>query len=1014
MLDINKYRLNLYELLYKQPLCNYRIIKDAQYKMKVLFVGDRDKAIETYKTIFWASQYPNCRLEMTYSGSYEDTDYVSDFFDDADRFPAFNEYIEKGYAEKLLYSNTEDNLWDSDFRYIIIATGDAYKDWEYLVNLENVYGNNTNLKENDVILAVYNDGLADKFTNINWDKVSKNITICQFEKSEEQINRSELKRIAANMNLAYSVLYDQRLNIKSNLAEFDKLCREEFDFVNTNQYDADSSYASAVSISTKLSYCIEYMKTSNVEGKNSENDAIQILSDAIIKNSHLYQLLYYWEHRRWNAYMVMRGYRQPKSDEWNYVYSDNKKSSDIDHKLHVCLCESGKQLNTDMDKPSFWKSIKKNLEPLDYVSYRCNLIAENKTKELQKSIYIKYSFINSILFKDLKDTIENLFAEVGNANDDYKRCYEYFMQLSEVQSNENIIDSMMQMNSELNIVITRNKHIDFFKYDAQLVQLIPFSLWYGKKYSEVFVFSNGIAANDVIIPTMLYAKKAYFVLDNNLEKYRNVVCRYFKTRGSNTEAEFITYEDMLKIVDSKTIDEYVITGEEENKEDFLTRKRDVVNLRYDVKNNKINYQNIFVGLNSQNISVREFIQLQGGDIQEEFRDTLPRKTYAEYEKLFWDYSRIKKIGNYQYVPWNKVIKIFTKDSRLAGEKIHIEQKRISLGFSEHKTIYVCDKIISQENYVNNMLDSFLISLNDYHLISNYSVIVEEENIHIRFLTYHKEICEIVESYDVQDVDCKVTKLAIGNKNIQIDNLIVQSSKKFVVTFENCKNRYEFKIQYYEELLKELKKLGAIYGYEVKDGLLQSVTVKDMRIILNLFEKEGDIFEKITYHCFRNSAYFYDVRNGVYFYWNRDSYDNAQQQKKLKKMVEEFAKNDIAGLIDADKFCSLHNQVYDTEDNMDYEKTQVSNEIDVIATRGMQTYFVSCKAASEIVMGYELEISNHSKNAGAIPVLCSAKKKEDNSDAIISRAKEVEQIMLLGRDELMEQRDFNKEIGSILL
>ena len=57
----------------------------------------------------------------------------------------------------------------------------------------------------------------------------------------------------------------------------------------------------------------------------------------------------------------------------------------------------------------------------------------------------------------------------------------------------------------------------------------------------------------------------------------------------------------------------------------------------------------------------------------------------------------------------------------------------------------------------------------------------------------------------------------------------------------------------------------------------------MRIICNLFEKEGDIFEKITYHRFRNSAYFYDVRNGVYFYWNRNSYDNAQQQEKnLKK------------------------------------------------------------------------------------------------------------------------------------
>lgn len=1010
MLDINKYRLNLYELLYKQPLCNFKIAKDGMDKMKVLFIGDKDKAIETYKTMFWASQYPNCRLEMTYYGSYIDTEYVAGYFGDIDRFPAYDDYVKNGYAEKLIYSNDKDKLCNSDSRYIIIATDDAYKDWEYLVNLEDKYGENDS-EENKVVLAVYNDGLADKFTSLNWDKVAKNVTICQFENSEEQINESELKRIAANMNLAYSMMYDQRLNIESNLAEFDKLCREEFDFADTNKYDADSSYASAVSISMKLSYCIEYMMTSEAGVKNN-NDGIQILSEAIIKNSDLYKSLYYWEHRRWNAYMVMRGYRQPKNEEWDFVYSDNKKSSDIDSKLHVCLCESGKQLNSDMDKPSFWKSIKKNLEPLDYVSYRCNLIAENKTKELQKSIYNKYSFINSVLFRDLKENIENLFAEVGNANDDYKKSYEYYMQLPEVQSNKTIKNSMEQMNRELNVVITRNKHVDFFKYDAQLVQLIPFVLWYGKKYSEVFVFSNGVAASDVIIPTILYAKKAYFVSDKNTDKYKNVVCRYFKTRGNNTEPEFITYQEMLRIVEEKTIDEYVITGEGENKEEFLTRKREVVNLRYDVKNNKINYQNIFVGLNSQNISVREFIQLQGGDIQEEFRDTLPRKTYAEYESLFWKFSRTKQIGNYRYVPWNKVIKIFTKDSRLEGGKIHINQECINLDISEHKTIYVCDKIIPLENYVNNMLDSFLISMSDYCLIGNYSVMLEEDNIHICFLTYHKEICDIVESYEGQDVDCNVAKLALENKNLQRDNLITQSSKKFIIAYENCKNNYEFKIQYYEELLKELKKFGAIYGYEVENGLLRSVTVKDMRIICNLFEKEGDIFEKITYHRFRNSAYFYDVRNGVYFYWNRNSYDNAQQQKKLKKMVEETASNDIAGLIDADTFCLLHNKVYGAGDNNNYKKTQVSNEIDVIATRGMQAYFVSCKAASEIIMGYELEISNHSKNAGAIPVLCSAKKKEDNSDAIISRAKEVEQIMLFGRDELMEQGRFNMEMELI--
>ena len=103
----------------------------------------------------------------------------------------------------------------------------------------------------------------------------------------------------------------------------------------------------------------------------------------------------------------------------------------------------------------------------------------------------------------------------------------------------------------MNVVIIRNKHIDFFKYDAQLVKLIPFVIWYGRKYSEVFVFSKGIAANDVIIPTLLYAKQAYFVSDTVVDKYKMVIKRYFEERGDNTKVQFISYDEMLKLVDKE-------------------------------------------------------------------------------------------------------------------------------------------------------------------------------------------------------------------------------------------------------------------------------------------------------------------------------------------------------------------------------------------------------------------------------------------------------------------------------
>lgn len=1007
MLDINRYRLNLYSLLYKNPLCEYMIkLENGSNRMNVMFIGDKEKAVETYKTMFWASQYPGSMLHMTYCGEAEEIDYVKEIFEDKVMFPALAEYLEKGYAEKLDYIDDNGILTDTRYHCIIIATGDAYKDWELLVKLESVYGNSSD-SGNQVMLAVYNDGLADKLASLNWDKVSKNVNIIQFEMSDQQIKSSDLKRVAANMNLAYSLMYDQRLNIDSNLKEFDNMCNEEFEIINSDKYDADSSYASAVSISSKLAYCLEYSKENGLDMEYNGNKAVSILTTAIAQNNDLYKQLYYWEHKRWNAYMVMRGYRQPQKEEWDFVYSHGNKNVDIKRKLHVCLCESGKQLNQDMNKPSFWKSIKNKLDPLDYVSYSCNLIASNKAKEIENNIYSKYSFLNGILFKELKESIENLFLDVGNANDDFRRTYNFYLQLPEVQSNRIIREQFEQLNEEMNVVIIRNKHIDFFKYDAQLVKLIPFVIWYGRKYSEVFVFSKGIAANDVIIPTLLYAKQAYFVSDNVTDKYKMVVKRYFEERGDNTKVQFISYNEMLELVDNKSIDNYVITGDGEEKEDFISKKNKVVNVRYDIKKNEIKNR-IFVGLNNQSISVREFIRLQGGDVQAEYRDTLSRKTYAEYEKLFWNFSETRNSGTYKYIPWNKVIKIFTEDSRQKNGVIQIENKNVILTANNKNMIYVCNICIAQEKYLNNLLDNFLITLCDYHLIGNFNVVLKDKNVNIQFITYHKEICEIIESYQKQDAECIIADLVIGKKNLNRNDLILQYSKDFCIAIDKSKNRNEFRAQYYEPLLKELKSLGAIYNYHVKDGMLISVLIKDMRIILNLFEKEGDIFEKIVYHRFRNSAFFDDVRNGVYFYWNRDTYDRTSQQKKLKNMIDDISKADIVGLIDADTFCEVHNKVYSTE-IFDYDKSQVSNEIDVIATRGMQAYFVSCKAASDIVMGYELEIANHAKNAGAVPVLCTSKKLSNNSDAVLSRASEVDKIVFISKDELMEQNSFNNQI-----
>lgn len=1016
MLETNKYILNLYEMVYNNPMCDYATIIDNEERtqINVLFIGSQVKAVETYKTLFWASQYPDSILNMTFMGEQSEIDYVKATFGDTAQFPALEEYIQNGYANELQYI-VRDNfgtgleIVNNDYSYIIIATGDAYLDWEYLIKLEGLCGNNSE-KSSKVLISVYNDGLDEKLAKINRDKLSKNVSIVQFEKSEEDIEKSNLRRIAANINLAYSVMYDERLNVKNNIEEFHSLCKEEFDVIDTQKYNADSSYACAVHISSKLSYCLQYNGVRKTD--NWESAALNLLADAVKNDDKLYKKLYYLEHRRWNGYMIMKGYRKPQKGDGDFIYSDGKKNVDPDKKLHICLCESGSELNPDMKKASFWKEFKKQLYPLDFASFFCNKIATNKSKELQRRIYKQYSFLNSILFKELKEAVEDLFQEAGNANDNYKKTIKNFLERPDVLADDTLLKELKKMDKELEIVITRNKHINFFEYDAQLVRLLPFVLWYGDKYASVFVFSNGIPAEDVVIPTLLYAPKAYFVSDEEInEKKKAVIQNYFKNRGDNTHAEFISYSEMLKITNELSPDAYVIAGSGALKEDYLLKHNSIINARYNSEKNIINNVSLFSGLNRQSFSVQEFIRLQGGDVKTEYRDTLSNKTYIDYEKLFYDFSNTANSGSYKYVPWNKVIKIFTKDSRDNVSKIQFHTDNIHISEKDSNTVYICDTQISQEKYLENKVDVFLSELFDFHLIGKYESILEEQNIRIRFISYHKEICDIIASYTEDNDNCKMAGINIGQASLDSNNIFQLTSKECHIIPEK-NNEIEFLANRYEPLLKNLIKLGALDSYKVDGKILKEISIKDFRIIDDLFGKEGDVFEKSVFHRFKYSNMFDDVRNGVYFYWNKEALDSDINKKKLKEKVEEIARQDILSLIDVTTFCKIHNDVCG-KNKPDYMENQISNEIDVIAIRGMQVFFISCKSTSEIKKDYIDEIANHAKNAGAIPVLAMGRHIGQNSDTILRRA-ELNHVLLLGRDELKQLTAFNKVMNNAII
>src|SRR5699024_4342346 len=98
--------------------------------------------------------------------------------------------------------------------------------------------------------------------------------------------------------------------------------------------NADSSFAFAVHIPVKLAACREMFP---------ERDPMIVLREAVQEKSDLYWKLVSLEHRRWNAYVVMRGFRTPNvKEEKTLLYHNGNTHQDKQRLLHMSLCECGR------------------------------------------------------------------------------------------------------------------------------------------------------------------------------------------------------------------------------------------------------------------------------------------------------------------------------------------------------------------------------------------------------------------------------------------------------------------------------------------------------------------------------------------------------------------------------------------------------------------------------------------------------------------------------------------------
>ena len=699
MPSLGENRLKIYNLLYNKPLFDYmQKDNDGNQEINVLILGNGWVGNEAFKAVFWCGQYPDTKLNITIA-SENAKDYevvIKETLPALKRFANFNgeNNNKKSYAnifiknvsfEKIIGAGITEDVLDENClnlnkqSYIIVALGD--EETNFLVAESIAQQIRPSYKK--VLINIYAESYLCDFP------CDSNIEINSF--GGETTNADNLERIAKNINFLYTTKYDCTANKNEINQAFDEEYINEFitsptqtegdlfesikNFIG-GKYNVDSSYANAVHSKYKLAFCKQETKST---------DVVSTFVSAINSKNTLYNRLLELEHRRWNAFMAMRGYRLPEVCELGYLYNGKNTHKNDEELLHICMCECDSNGIKLHKYSSFWKEdkIPEELCELDRVSLYCNKILTEKTKNLKVQTATDIEFLKNVKLNSLQVTASiNEFANAAlklvnndeNAVVFYNLAYEKVV--NSLTNNKEILSKIKSVDSKLQLAKERNLKKDFFSYDAELLDMLPLALWLGEKYKTVITFSSMQATEDVIVPWMLIAEKVTFIMPKgsiNISEYQKNIRAFFEKQGNNTQIAFseVSFEninDICNKIDTIfAIDNDIVINIPKNSCPEIAMSVNkylndipVVSFSKTIGVKCFNQEQLLPFKPRNNKwTVNEYFEMINGTIKNPYSSEIPYINCQPLEDFFWDNNVVKSYGEVPkiklYNDWNSVL-----------------------------------------------------------------------------------------------------------------------------------------------------------------------------------------------------------------------------------------------------------------------------------------------------------------------------------------------------------------------
>ena len=546
---IGENRLRMYELLYSHPL--YEIINEKK-EINVLILGNGWVGIEAFKAAFWCGQYPNTRLNITIG--VEDPDGYEALL--KEKLPGLNDFAK--FHEDETPKHCYANIRIKEVSYREITDSGLSED--------ELGPNGLNVAEQGYIIISVGNSFADHYNVASIAEAMPTYAqVFAFSEPSEEITddrvhflagnsdkpvRDRLLQFARSINFMYTM---QEQHNRADREEVDRKFDESFEdeFVNSissservdasisnflgRPYNCDSSLTNAVHEKYKYHFCDE---------SGTEKEQIMAMNAAIEERSDIYKELVKWEHRRWNAFMISRGYRYPGKTERKQLYVGDitRKDDEPSALWHICICDCesrGKVLephSPDWNDPN----INQLYSELDCASILCHQALARKTKNVREDVsddlkWLKDSGCSE--YKALNESIEKML------NDDSDAYVLYVIAMrnakAEAAKNNAEKEKLDALEKKLILLAEKCKKVNFLDYDKQLIDYLPICRQMCSEPLTIVTVIDEPAFSDLIIPWTLFPQKAVFLINKELQNAQRIpksIQTFFGSHGNCTDA----------------------------------------------------------------------------------------------------------------------------------------------------------------------------------------------------------------------------------------------------------------------------------------------------------------------------------------------------------------------------------------------------------------------------------------------------------------------------------------------